>query len=190
MARRFALALLFVVGVVPTAAAQPLPPPVNLPIQNIQQQTGVWCWAAVAQQIIAAAQGPGRTPPQCALVEAANGASPGACCNAAGHACVSMGSMQQIEDLIDRFSGHNASYAPPADAMTIYRSLAAGNPVIMQLNSGPQRAHVIVVRGMSFVQTRYGVVPMLYVNDPRAGVSRMVRFDRIAPRWMSAMVVR
>ena len=46
------------------AIAQRLPPPVDIPIQNIHQETPVWCWAAVAQQIILGIRGPANTPPQ------------------------------------------------------------------------------------------------------------------------------
>ncbi len=58
-----------------------IPAPVDIPIQNLTQETEVWCWAAVAQQIILASQGPQATPPQCALVAMANGAAPEACCS-------------------------------------------------------------------------------------------------------------
>ena len=54
--------------------AQPgLPPPVDIPIQNLSQQTPVWCWAAVAEQIITWRRG--GSPPQCVLVAAAFGAA-------------------------------------------------------------------------------------------------------------------
>lgn len=42
-------ALMFVLG---PASAQ-LPPPINLGIINLPQNGPVWCWAAVARQIIA-----------------------------------------------------------------------------------------------------------------------------------------
>lgn len=50
----------------PVAIAQPYPPPlppVEIPIQNIPQETPLWCWAAVAQQIILASNWPQETPP-------------------------------------------------------------------------------------------------------------------------------
>jgi hypothetical protein len=64
-----------------------IPPPVDIPVQNIPQETQVWCWAAVAQQIIMFSQGPKRTPPQCALVAIANNASPQACCSGYNPMC-------------------------------------------------------------------------------------------------------
>lgn len=172
-----------------SVAAQPLPPPVDIPIQNIPQQTPVWCWAAVAQQIIAAVQGPLQTPAQCALVAMANGAPPGACCSYPNPACVITGSIPQIQGLIAQFGGHYSSYAPPTDPMTLYNTLAAGHPVILQIQSGPHSAHVIVVRGMSFVPTPYGTEAVLHVNDPMAIYTQPVPFSQIAPIWMSAIVV-
>lgn len=63
--RRLILALLLSVV---SLAAQAMPSPVQLGIPNLPQETQVWCWAAVAQQIIAHSRGAAYTPPQCALV--------------------------------------------------------------------------------------------------------------------------
>lgn len=68
-----------------SVSSQPIPQTINLPIQNIMQETKVWCWAAVAQQIILSRQGPTKTPPQCALVAMANGAHPSVCCSGMGN---------------------------------------------------------------------------------------------------------
>lgn len=88
-----------------------VPSPVDLPIPNIPQQTQVWCWAAVAQQIIHATSGPVQTPPQCALVAMANGAHPAVCCNQPNPACLRTGSFPQIAGLIQQFGGRTSSYA-------------------------------------------------------------------------------
>ena len=166
-----------------------LPPPVNIPIQNIQQETNVWCWVAVAQQIILASRGPVNTPAQCALVAMANGAPPVACCGGYNPNCLVGGSIQQIQNLILQFGGHVSNYAPPTDPMTLYRTLSSGRPVILQIASGPGSAHVIVVTGMSFTQTPFGVDPVLHVNDPMAIFTQPISFGRIVPIWMSAIVV-
>lgn len=172
-----------------SALSQPLPPPVDIPIQNVQQETPVWCWAAVAQQIIAAAQGAPATPPQCALVATAYGAPSGACCDFPNPACVRTGSIPQIQGLIAQFGGHYSNYAPPANPMLLYNTLASGHPVILQLQTGPGSAHVVVVRGMSFMQTPMGVQPVLHINDPMAIFTQPVPFAQIVPRWVSAIVV-
>ena len=102
--KKFTFLMLFFISL--SVSGQQYPPPITLPIQNIPQQTQVWCWAAVAQQIILASQGPANTPPQCALVAMANGANPSVCCSEARNpACVTAGSLQQIQYLIGRFGG-------------------------------------------------------------------------------------
>jgi hypothetical protein len=115
--------------------AQHLPPPVDLPIRNIPQETDVWCWAAVAQQIVMATRGASNTPPQCALVAIANDAPAGACCSGYNPACVRTGSIAQIRSLIARFGGRPSVCAAPTDPMTLYRTLAAGYAVIIPLSA-------------------------------------------------------
>ena len=173
----------------PDLQAQPVPSPVDVPISNIPQDTPVWCWAAVAQQIIMAIRGPQNTPPQCALVATANGAHPGVCCNGYNPACVRTGSIPQIQNLILYFGGRYSIYAPPTDPMTLYSTLASGNAVIVQLRTSQFSSHVVVIRGMSFVVTQSGVQPLLHVNDPMAIITQPVLFTAIAPIWMDAIVV-
>jgi Papain-like cysteine protease AvrRpt2 len=170
-------------------SSQQYPPPVDLPIQNLRQESPVWCWAAVAQQIVMFANGAERTPPQCALVAMANRAHPVACCGGYNQACLTTGSIQQIQWLIAQFGGRYSSYAPPADAMTLYQTLASGRPIIAQLRTGQTSAHVVVIRGMSFIQTQVGVQPVLHINDPLAYFTQPVLFQQIVPVWMSAIVV-
>lgn len=185
--RKLFLATTFLLNI--SHAQAQLLPPVDIPIANIPQQTQVWCWVAVAQQIIMASRGQANTPPQCALVAAANGAHPAACCNGYNPACVTTGSISQIQGLIHYFGGRTSNYAPPTDPMTLYQTLANRRAVIVQLRTGQSSAHVVVVRGMSFIQTLQGFQPVLHVNDPMAIFTQPVPFSQIAPIWMSAIVV-
>ena len=169
--------------------AQSLPPPVDIPIRDIPQENPVWCWVAVAQQIIMAIKGPNNTPPQCHLVAVANGAHPGFCCNGYNPACVTTGSIPQIQNLLARYGGRSSTYAPPTDPMTLYGTLASGRAVIVQLRTGQSITHVVVVRGMSFYRTPGGVQPVLHVNDPMTFFTQPVPFAQIAQIWMSAIVV-
>ncbi len=171
------------------AIAQRLPPPVDIPIQNIHQETPVWCWAAVAQQIILGIRGPANTPPQCALVAIANNVHPEVCCSGYNPMCVRTGSIQQIQFLISYFGGRYSSYAPPADPMKLYRSLASRRPIILQVRTGIINSHVVVLRGMTFVRGQFGVEPVLHINDPLAHFAQPVPFSQIAPIWMDAIIV-
>jgi len=169
------------------------PPPVDLGISNIPQHTSVWCWVAVAQQIIAAKNGP-NTPAQCAMAGAATGVPPDACCG--GHPqCIRPGALQEIQQLLAYFGGSYSSLAPPADPMTLYNTLSMGYAVILQLSTVPPgttggMAHVVVLRGMSWQQTPYGIAPFLLINDPMAYYTQAVPYSSIRPIWQSAIVVK
>lgn len=169
------------------ASAQ-IPQPVDLGIQNISQQTPVWCWAAVAQQIIYRLRGPGATPQQCQLVAAAFNAAPQYCCQVPTP-CMTTGSLQQIQGLIAFFGGHWSSISPPANPMAVYQTLASGRAIIMAVQSSPYSGHVVVIRGMAWVPTPLGVQPVLYVNDPMGYFSQPVPFANLAQYWSAAIVV-
>lgn len=165
--RRFALGLLFVLiaGLTVSPVRAQIPPPIDLGIQNVLQETPVWCWAAVAQQIILASNGPAGTPPQCGLVAVSSGVPPSVCCRMPTP-CARGGALREIQDLILHFGGRTSAISPPADPMAVYRTLASGRAIIMAVRSTPFSGHVIVIRGMAWVLTPAGVQPVLYVNDP------------------------
>ena len=170
--------------------AQPgLPPPVDIPIQNLSQQTPVWCWAAVAQQIIHYSVGPERTPAQCTLVALANNAHPAVCCSQANPACVRVGSLEQIQGLMLMFGGKFSMQAPPTDPLTLYRILQSGRPIILHVRSGMASSHVVILRGMSFVPRPGGIIPVLHINDPLAFFTQPVPYVRLLPLWINAIVV-
>lgn len=184
------LSMVLVIEVDRQAIAQGPLPPVDLGIKNIPQQTKVWCWAAVAQQIIQWSRGPFQTPPQCALVAMAYGRHPSVCCSGMGNPnCVRTGSLQQIQYLIGQFGGRFSSLAPPTDPMTIYHNLRSGRAIIMAVRSSPFTNHVVVIRGMDWISTSRGVQPILLINDPTGFFSQPVPFANIARFWQVAIVV-
>ena len=164
------------------------PTAVNIRIANIPQQTDVWCWAAVAQQIIAYSRGLQQTPAQCALVAIANNVIPGYCCMAPTP-CLVTGSLQQIQALIAYFGGRFSTVIRPTDPVTLYRILESGRPVIMATQATPFTGHVIVIRGMEWVPTSGGFVPVLHVNDPIKHFTEAIPFAKLARIWQSAIVV-
>jgi hypothetical protein len=165
------------------------PPPIDLGIENIPQQTSVWCWAAVSQQIIMAIRGYRNTPSQCALVAIANNANPQMCCNNPRN-CMVTGSLQQIQMLIAYFGGHYSSIAPPANnPMVIYNTLASGRAIIMAVQSSPYSGHVVVIRGMAWIPSQFGFQPVLYINDPMSFFTQPVPFQNIIGYWQTAIIV-
>ncbi len=155
------------------------------------QETQVWCWAAVAQQIILARKGSANTPRQCALVAMANGAHPNFCCSGLGNPnCVTTGSLQQIQNLIGQFGSTYSSIQSPTNPMVLYNTLASGRPIILQVQTGLTSAHVVVLTGMSFIMNSNGIMePVLHINDPLAYFNKPIKFSQLIPIWMSAIVV-
>lgn len=169
------------------AAQAQLPPPVDLGIANIRQETDVWCWAAVAQQVIVKRKG--RSPPQCALVAMVHGRYPSFCCPHYDR-CAVPGSLKQIQVLIRNFGQRATSISPPTDAMSLYRNLRAGNPIILAVRNSPYSGHVVVLTGMSWVQGARGPEAVLHVNDPLQVIPSRLSFRDLLPRWQAAIVVR
>ena len=165
------------------------PPPVDLPIPNVTQQTLAWCWVAVAQQIIAATYGWEYTPPQCALVAMAYGAHPDVCCLSYNEDCLRGGTLEQIQYLIGEFGGRYSALAPPTSPDVLYETLASGRAVILQVASGQASFHAVVLRGMSWMETPYGLEPVLHINDPLDYYTRPVPFWRLVGIWEAAIVV-
>ena len=162
---------------------------VDLPVPNIRQETEVWCWAAVSQQIIVATHGPEATPRQCALVAMANGAAPGACCDGYNPSCVRTGSLDQIRGLIAQFGQRATAIAPPTSPDVLFRTLVSGSPIILEIASSSTTTHVVVLRGMYFEQGPLGSRAILHVNDPMEFYSEAVPFEAIARVWIRAIVV-
>ncbi|HEY7609854.1 MAG TPA: papain-like cysteine protease family protein [Alphaproteobacteria bacterium] len=181
------LMLLGCLAATPAAAQmQSLPPPVDLGIRNIMQDTDVWCWAAVAQQVIIKRKG--RSPPQCALVAMVHGRYPSFCCPHYER-CAVAGSLRQIQILIRNFGQRTTSLSPPTDAMSLYRTLRAGRPIILAIRNSPYTGHVVVLTGMSWTNGANGPEAILHVNDPLQVIPDRLSFRALVPRWRAALVV-
>ena len=193
MTRTWSLALLIVVSTLfgVEGAKRAIAQNVILPIENIPQETDVWCWAAVAQQIVLSLNGPQRTPPQCGMVAIANNAHPRVCCDQHGRfngnpVCRRTGSLQQIQGLIHYFGGRFSSLAPPAHPRVLLDALNKGYAIILQVKSSPWSGHVVVLRGMSVIDGQ----PVLHINDPLAYFTQPISFQQLLPYWAGAIVVR
>ncbi len=186
--KRLILFIIFSAVFCSAQARAQTPPPVDLGIQNIPQETAVWCWAAVAQQIIYRINGPAGTPPQCGLVAVAYNQLPAFCCQFPTP-CMTTGSLQQIQALIAHFGGRWSSIALPADPMTVYQALSSGRAIIMAVKTSPYSGHVVVIRGMEWSSTPQGDKPILYINDPMGFFTQPVPFLDIAQYWQAAIVV-
>ncbi|WP_203076750.1 papain-like cysteine protease family protein [Falsiroseomonas ponticola] len=164
-------------------------PPIDLGIPNIPQQTPVWCWVAVAEQIIRWRNG-GAGPSQAELVAIANGFPPFACLQPPNpmvmQACLRTGHLVEIQRLISAFGGGFSQLAPPAHPGILYDTLRRGAPIILAVRSTPFSGHVVVLRGLVPAPD-----PLLIINDPMGwpGFGQPVPFSRIAGFWQAAIVV-
>ncbi len=166
-------------------ASQSLPP-VDLGIPNVPQKTKVWCWAAVAQQVIIRKRG--SSPPQCALVAMVHGRRPSACCPDY-EKCAVPGRLSQIRKLIRNFGRSSSVLARPTDPMTLYATLRAGRPVIIALRNTQYTGHTVVVTGLTWIETKRGRIAMLHINDPIGALPPRVPYHIIRSRWTAAIVV-
>ncbi|WP_062960895.1 papain-like cysteine protease family protein [Thalassospira xiamenensis] len=195
--KRFLVAMLLFLGI-NQANAQQLPPPIDLGIVNIPQQTQVWCWVAVVEQIThwKSQTHPNTSPHQCQLVSVANGMSQPTCCNSAlvmsnpmlADQCIRTGHDPEIMQLLSMVSNNVAGYGMPAHPMVLYNTLASGRPIILKLQNTPFSGHVVVLRGMAWVQTPMGPTAVLYINDPLSYFTQPVPFQNIAHMWSGAFI--
>lgn len=162
---------------------------INLPVPNIQQDTEVWCWAAVAEEIVLGVRGRKDTPRQCHMVAIAKNASPAVCC-ANFNACKITGGLEDIQRLILHFGGRPSSIQPPANPYVLFQTLQSGRPIILQINpSGMGMSHVVVLRGMDISNAPWGPRATLFINDPLIPNVVSVDFSQIVGIWQAAIVV-
>jgi hypothetical protein len=182
----FAPALLLCLSISVKAQFVP-PPPINLGIQNISQETLMWCWAAAAQQIIYWKTG--MSLPQCNLVAQAKGAHPNVCCSNFQN-CLVPGNFNDIQSLLFQNGAGYSSLSLPANPMILYNTLAANRAVILFLNKPFQNiGHFVVLTGMEWVNDPiYGLVPVVYINDPMAYYTQPLAFNNLIGLWQAAIV--
>ena len=181
------LIFIFIFFIYNNILSQQTPPPVNLGIQNILQESPVWCWVAVSQEIIIYSQG--SSPSQLDLAAIAYNI-PLQKAHSNPKLCIKTGTLKQIRFLISRFGGRYSTINPPTDPFTLYNTLRSGHPIILQIISGTGTYHVIVINGMEWQRTITGqLIPILFVNDPMSIYIQPLPFDTLIRIWSAAIVV-
>ena len=170
------------------ATAQDCPSTIDLGIANVPQQTDLWCWAAVSQQIIRWRNGGG--PEQCELVAHANSDSARSCCQDFER-CTTTGQVEQIQSLLSRYGSAGTRITQSTQTpMELYDALGEGRPVILVTHPsyfGP--GHVTVLRGMSFERNGKDCDAVLHVNDPAERRIQRIAFNELEPIWSYSIVV-
>jgi hypothetical protein len=183
----FFLAFSLPLATTQTATAQNYTPaPIDLGIPNFRQETHVWCWAAVAQQVIHRKRG--YSPPQCALVAMARDKRPSFCCPG-NPACVTPGTLAEIQKLIRNWGQRYSEVRAPTSPMGLYRTLRAGRPIILAIRNSRFSGHVVVLTGMTWVRTATGLRAILHINDPIRAIPPRLAFRALLPRWQAAIVI-
>jgi len=165
------------------------PPPAHVYVPNRLQQTPVWCWAAVSEQIIEWSKG--FSPPQCALVAIANNLSPATCCGRPNPACVHTGTMSQVQSLIAIYGGRPSHIIHPSfDPLSLHVHLIQGKPIILQVRTNPSATHVVVIVGISFMKDKNGTMfAWLHANDPMSMYTQPILYNKIYPLIVNALVI-
>jgi hypothetical protein len=103
--------------------------------------------------------------------------------------CAVAGSLGQIQTLIRNFGQRTSTLSPPTDAMSLYRTLRAGHPIILAIRNSQFTGHVVVLTGMTWVDGANGPEALLHVNDPLRVIPSRLPFRALVPRWQAAIVV-
>ena len=184
--RRIAVSIAAILSCSRTASPQFAP--IDLGIPNIQQQTPVWCWVAVVEQVLRWKTG--RSPSQGELVSIANGWPPQTCLfppnPMIANQCMRTGGLHEIGALLGMFGGGMTSLAPPASPNVIYQQIMNGRAIILALQSTPFTGHVVVLRGIIPAQN-----PLFIINDPMGwnNFSQPWPFSSLIQVWRSAILV-
>lgn len=152
-------------------------PVVILPVDNIRQETGKWCWLAVSEQIIRWKQG--TSPTQAQLAEWVIGNDP--------RLWERGGRLEEIATLIRHWGLASTTIELPSDPLGVYAWLAKSSPVILAVDTSPETAHVVVLRGMVW----QGDEALFIINDPllRPGYSLAVTWRQLRRTWKASVVV-
>jgi hypothetical protein len=168
-------------------AAPSLPPPVQLPVPLVTQETEVWCWLAVTEMALRY-RGDSAAPRQCEIIASASKIPTSLCCNQP-YACARTGSMSEIRLALARFGHVSSEFSPPVNFGVLYRVISDGNPVIIDYESGANSSHVVIARGMMFLTAGDRISPMVLVNDPMASRPLWVPYKELRAKWISSITV-
>jgi hypothetical protein len=162
---------------------------ITLDIPHYGQDTPVWCWAAVAQMVIAHFQGATSTPTQKELVRMALGQPESAIWSAGVPAdAVVPNDAHFIRLLIKVLARRVSDWFPPCPPEEIYANLYFGNPVILHVMTSGATSHVVVVAGVRPDGDGHFEV-LLNDPSPRVPGPFWARYDSVQPAVVQHLVV-
>lgn len=160
-------------GAEPRIVSASAPRTVSLFIPNHRQLARNWCWAAVAQQLLAR-RFDVEIPFQCELAGRAKGVSTQACCLGA-LACRGTASLTELAALLRR-EGAATRRLPSLDPLDLQAELARGRAVVVGLREAARPRHLVVVKGIDWIAGE----AWLRINDPEGLRPSLIRHRDLA----------
>ena len=152
---------------------------VILPVENIGQANKRWCWLAVAEQVVRWKQG--TSPSQEVLAASVMGED--------RSGWERGGTLREIGEIIRVHSGAFAVAVGRGEAEEVFDWLNKGVPLVVNVQTGPEQYHVVVLRGM--VWSGAPGDPLCIVNDPyvSTGYSLAMPWPQLRKAWVDALAI-
>lgn len=163
--------------------------PVDLNIPFFNQETDMWCWAAVSQMVIAHFKGIDATPPQREIARMALGEDAERWRDGVPDDAIAGHSTDFIRLTVKVLSRRASEWYPPPQPEAIYANLYFGNPVILHVRTGHRMSHVMVVGGIRPGDARGDFE--VCVNDPAPHLDGpfWARYEAVRPSVLGHMIV-
>jgi hypothetical protein len=183
-----ALAVVFLLPAPARAGSFFNPDPVDLGLDNIEQETQYWCWAALIQQLLYRSSA-GNPPRQCELVNQANrdrNTDEVDCCLDQEQAvCAARtGNNFEIMSLINRYGGRVLGLPLPQTPEKLYEALIDGKAVIAGVRISETMNHAYLIKGIFWDEEGQA---QLLINDPAKSGTTTLSFDEARPTWIMTM---
>jgi len=166
------------------------PPPANIDLPLVAQDTNTWCWLAVIEMILRTRQA--QPPRQCEIIEAWDHHPPGTCCNDLRQCARGGIDLHEIARILEQFGGIYTRYSQVIPPNALYNLLSTGLPVIAQIYERSVGTHAVIIRGLRFERDHsrtQGWQPIVIVNDPKRCEPREISYADFVTSWMDSLVV-
>lgn len=184
------LAFLAILLIALPASAQYYPEPVDLGINNEEQQIEEWFWPALARQVLLKQNK--ETPTQCRLASLANDPrsgvqGPDCCQDPIPEVCKRPLDHQELLEIFESSNVQTEVIPKPKTAEEVYEHLNNGRPLLVGFLIDKDKRHAYLVRGISWEEDGR---PMLLINDPHVTEPFKAPFAEEVPGWRTVIVVK
>ena len=164
--------------------------PIDLAMPYFQQETDVWCWAAVSQMVIAHFRGLDATPPQKEIARMALGLEHDEHWqNGIPDEAHVANSREFIRLTVKVLSRRVTDWYPPCSAEQLYALLYFGNPVILHVLVSNDQSHVVVAAGIRPGPERGSFEVLLHDPAPNVPGPFWAMYEAVHPSIIGHMIV-